>query len=212
MFCVDLLYQSALLPEISLPPFGMLKRCRRDRSVPKSGTCEVSTGEINILKSCSGQIGFFQHALNKLRTPAIDMKQLRAGQVGVRKIRIEDRGPIQVGRGEVSSTKHRSANSAVSQIPKFSSDQKCERQGSWRFGSSKRGKQGFSMTLAFEQKKRFAYRLDVRPQKLRCFPGFDSRLGPVGIVFGFSQCPKCPDRRVQIRNEVVLWQSLQKSG
>src|SRR5208337_3613964 len=118
----------------------MLKRCRRDRSVPKSGTCEVSTGEINILKSCSGQIGLFQHALNKVRTSAIDMKQLCAGQVGVREICIENRGPMQVGRGEVSSAQHTSADSAVSQIPKFSSDQKCERQGSWRFGSSKRGK------------------------------------------------------------------------
>src|SRR5271166_1379506 len=114
MFCVDRLQQSALLPEISLPPFSMLKRHRRDRSVPKSGFCEVSTGEINILKSCSGQIGLFQHASNKLRTPAIDMKKPRAGQVGVRKICIENRGPMQVRRGKVSSTKHTSADPAVS--------------------------------------------------------------------------------------------------
>src|SRR5271165_1029577 len=140
MFCVDRFEQGALLPEISLPPFSMLKRHSRDRSVPKSGICEVSTGEINILKSCSGQIGLFQHALNKLRTPAIDMRQPRAGQVGVRKICIEIRGPMQVRRGKVSSTKHRSADPAVSQIPKFSADQKCKRQGSWRFDSSKRSK------------------------------------------------------------------------
>ena len=130
----------------------MLKRCGRDRSVPKSGACEVSAGEINILKFCSGQIGLFQHALNKFRTPAINLEQLRAGQVGVRKICVEYRGPAEVRRGEVSSTKHRSADPAVSQIPKFYSDQKCKRQKSWRLGSSKGGKEGVSLTLAFKQK------------------------------------------------------------
>jgi hypothetical protein len=82
----------------------------------------------------------FQHALNKVRIPAIDMKQLRAGQVGFREICAEDRGTLEIRRGEVSSAKHRSADPAVSQIPKFASDQKCKRQGSWRFGSSKGGK------------------------------------------------------------------------